>query len=36
MADGRLLVAYYWQHDDPDVPWHGGRKYIAGTFFRMG
>ncbi len=36
MADGRVFVAYYWQHDDPDVPWYGGRKYIAGTFFRMG
>jgi len=35
MDDGRIFVAYYWQHDDPDVPWHGGRKFIDGTFFRM-
>jgi hypothetical protein len=36
VADGRVFVAYYWQHDDPDVPWHGGRKYIGGTFFTLG
>ena len=35
MADGRIFTAYYWQHDDPDVPWHGGRKFIGGTFFRI-
>ena len=34
-ADGRIFTAYYWQHDDPDVPWHGGRKFIGGTFFRL-
>ena len=36
MPDGRIFTAYYWQHDDPDVPWHGGRKFIAGTFFELG
>jgi hypothetical protein len=35
MDDGRLFTAYYWQHDDADVPWHGGRKFIAGTSFRL-
>ena len=35
MDDGRIFTAYYWQHDDPDVPWYGGRKFIAGTFFRL-
>ena len=35
MADNRIFAAYYWQHDDQDVPWYGGRKYIAGTFFRV-
>jgi len=32
---GRIFTAYYWQHDDPDVPWYGGRKFIGGTFFRL-
>ena len=35
MADGRIFAVYYWQNDDPDVPWHGGRKFIGGTFFRL-
>ena len=35
MDDGRILTVYYWQHDDPDVPWHGGRKFICGTYFRV-
>lgn len=35
MDDGQVFTAYYWQHDDPDVPWYGGRKFIAGTFFRL-
>jgi hypothetical protein len=35
MVDNRIFTAYYWQHDDRDVPWYGGRKYIAGTFFRV-
>jgi len=35
LDDGRIFTAYYWQHDDPDVPWHGGRKFIAGTYFRL-
>ena len=33
--DGRIFTAYYWQHDDDDVPWHGGRKFIGGTLFRL-
>jgi len=36
MADNRISTSYYWQHDDLDMPWDGGRKYIAGTFFRVG
>jgi len=36
MADNRISTSYYWQHDDLDMPWDGGRKYIAGTFFREG
>jgi hypothetical protein len=35
VADGRIFTVYYWQNDDPDVPWHGGRKFIGGTFFRL-
>ena len=35
MGDNRVFVSYYWQHNDPDVPWYGGRKYIAGTYFRL-
>ena len=35
LDDGRIFVAYYWQHDDADVPWHGGRKYIGGTTFSL-
>jgi hypothetical protein len=34
-ADGRIFAAYCWQHDDEDVPWHGGRSFIGGTFFRL-
>ena len=33
MDDGRVFTAYGWEHDDEDVPWHGGRSFIAGTFF---
>ena len=36
MADNRISTSYYWRHDDLDMPWDGGRKYIAGTFFRVG
>ena len=36
MEDGRILVVYYWQHDDPDIAWHGGRRVIMGTFFKVG
>jgi len=35
MEDGRILVVYCWQHDEEDVPWYGGRSFIAGTFFRL-
>lgn len=35
MDDGRIFTAYYWQRDDADVPWHGGRKFIGGTYFRL-
>jgi len=35
LDDGRIFTAYYWQHDDPDIPWYGGRKFIAGTYFRL-
>jgi len=32
---GRIFTAYYWQHDDAEVPWHGGHKFIGGTYFRL-
>ena len=35
LRDGRVFTAYYYQLDDPDVPWAGGRKFIAGTFFHL-
>jgi sialidase-1 len=35
MDDGRIFVAYYWQQDDADVPWHGGRLFIGGTYFKV-
>jgi len=35
MDDGRIFTVYYWQHDDPDVSWHGGHKFIGGTYFRI-
>ena len=35
MDDGSVFTAYYWQLDDPDVPWHGGRKFIAGTYLTL-
>lgn len=31
----RVFAAYYWQMDDPDIPWYGGRKFIGGTFFEV-
>ena len=33
MKDGRISVAYYWQHQDTGVLWHGGRKFIGGSLF---
>jgi hypothetical protein len=35
LRDGRVFAAYYFQHDEEDVPWPGGRKFIAGTFFEL-
>jgi hypothetical protein len=33
LDDGRVFAVYGWEHDDEDVPWYGGRNFIAGTFF---
>ncbi|MBT4501986.1 MAG: exo-alpha-sialidase [Gemmatimonadetes bacterium] len=33
LDDGQILVVYYWQLDDAGVPWHGGRRFIGGTYF---
>ncbi len=35
LKDGRLFAAYYWQVTEHDLPWPGGRKHIAGTFFEL-
>ena len=35
LDDGRIFSAYYWQKNDQDIPWYGGRKYICGTFFEI-
>lgn len=35
LCDGRIFTAYYFQQDEDDVPWPGGRKHIAGTFFEV-
>ncbi len=35
LKDGRLFTAYYWQVTEDDLPWPGGRKHIAGTFFEL-
>jgi hypothetical protein len=32
---GRILVLYDWQNRDEDVPWYGGRSYIAGSHFEL-
>ena len=32
---GRILVLYDWQNRDEDVPWYGGRGFIAGTRFDL-
>ena len=31
--NGTIFTAYYYQLEEEDVPWAGGRKFIAGTFF---
>jgi hypothetical protein len=35
LCDGRIFTAYYWQVQESDLPWPGGRKHIAGTFFEL-
>ncbi len=35
LKDGRIFTAYYWQVQENDLPWPGGRKHIAGTFFEL-
>jgi hypothetical protein len=35
LQDGRIFTAYYWQVEERDLPWPGGRKHIAGTFFEL-
>lgn len=35
LRDGKIFTAYYYQLDEKDVPWPGGRKFIAGTFFDL-
>ena len=35
LKDGRLFTAYYWQVQEHDLPWPGGRKHIDGTFFEL-
>jgi len=35
LTDGRIFTAYYWQVEEHDLPWPGGRKHIAGTFFEL-
>ena len=35
ISERKIFTIYYWQLDDPDVPWHGGRKFIGGTYFRL-
>lgn len=32
---GHILVLYDWQNRDEDVPWYGGRGFIAGTRFDL-
>jgi hypothetical protein len=35
LRDNRIFTAYYYQLEEADVPWPGGRKFIAGTFFEL-
>mgnify|MGYP001025136242 CR=1 FL=1 len=35
LRDNRIFIAYYYQLEEKDVPWPGGRKFIAGTFFDL-
>ena len=34
-SPGSILVLYDWQNRDEDVPWYGGRSFIAGTQFEL-
>jgi len=33
LSNGTIFTGYYYQLEEEDVPWPGGRKFIAGTFF---
>ena len=35
LRDGRIFTGYYWQVQEKDIGWPGGRKHIAGTFFEL-
>ncbi|MBI3941834.1 MAG: exo-alpha-sialidase [Chloroflexi bacterium] len=35
LKNGTIFTAYYYQLEEEDVPWPGGRKFIAGTFFDL-
>ena len=35
LKDGRIFAAYYWQVQEDDIGWPGGRMHIAGTFFEL-
>ena len=35
LRNGTIFTAYYYQLEEADVPWGGGRKFIAGTFFNL-
>jgi hypothetical protein len=35
LKGGRIFAAYYWQVQEDDIGWPGGRMHIAGTFFEV-
>ncbi len=35
LKDGSLFTAYYWQVQEDDIGWPGGRMHIAGSFFEL-
>ena len=35
LRDGRIFTAYYYQLEEKDIPWPGGRKFIGGAFFEL-